>query len=93
MLQTQDVLVSIFLNTYDDCKATAAIRCNHGAPIGAELAEHFGGGGHPYASGFKVTDGRPFNEIKSECISYATALLDKLKQKELTDHETLQHSD
>jgi len=94
MLQTQDVLVSIVLKTYDDGKTTAAIRCNHGAPIGAELAEHFGGGGHPYASGFKVTDGRPFNEIKSECISYATTLLDKLKQKaELTDHETLQHPD
>lgn len=97
MLQTQDVLVSIVLKTYDDGKATAAIRCNHGAPIGAELAEHFGGGGHPYASGFKVTPNtsnyRPFNEIKSECISYATTLLDKLKQKELTDHETLQHSD
>jgi phosphoesterase RecJ-like protein len=91
MLQTQNVLVSIVLKTYDDGKATAAIRCNHGAPIGAALAEHFGGGGHPYASGFKVTDGRPFNEIKSECISYATELLNKLNED--ADHEALQHTD
>lgn len=91
MLQTQDVLVSIVLKTYDDGKATAAIRCNNGAPIGAALAEHFGGGGHPYASGFKVIDGRPFNEIKSECIRYATELLDKLEQG--TSDETLQHID
>lgn len=91
MLQTQGVLVSIVLKTYDDGKATAAIRCNNGAPIGAKLAEHFGGGGHPYASGFKVTNGRPFNEIKSECIRFATELLDKLEQG--TSDETLQHTD
>lgn len=91
-LQTKGVLVSVVLKTYDDGKVTAAIRCNNGAPIGAKLAEHFGGGGHPYASGFKVTDGRPFNEIKSECIRYATELLDKLEQQGQSD-ETLQHTD
>lgn len=84
MLQTAGVLLSVVLKSYSDGKTTAAIRCNHGAPIGAALAEHFGGGGHPYASGFKVTPGsshyRPFNEIKSECIQYATQLLDNLEQ-------------
>ena len=95
MLQTQGVLVTIVLKTYDDGKATAAIRCNHGAPVAGALAEHFGGGGHPYASGFKVTPTatqyRPFNEIKSECIGYAIELLDKLEQG--TSDETLQHTD
>lgn len=91
-LQTAGVLISIVFKTYDDGKLTAAIRCNSGAAIGAELAAHFGGGGHPYASGFKITpsgNARPFNEIKSECISYATDLLNKLDQERT--HETLQH--
>lgn len=90
MLQTAGVLVSIVLKQYDDGKATAAIRCNNGAPVAAQLAEHFGGGGHTYASGFKITDGRPFNEVKSECIKFATELLDNLNQD--SPNEALQHA-
>lgn len=83
--------VAIAFKTYPDGKITGKIRCNYGKAIGRELAEHFGGGGHPYASGFKIVDGRPFNEIKSECIAVATELLDNL-DKESSD-ETLQHAD
>lgn len=98
MLQTRGVKVSIVFKTYDDGKITAAIRCNHGGGIAAELAEHFGGGGHPYASGFKLTPGsgyRPFNELKSECIAYVTQLLDQNEQKTLRENNdaTLQHTD
>lgn len=78
MLQVEGVRIAIVLKSYDDGKVTAAIRCNPGAGIGAQLAEHFGGGGHAFASGFKVTSGRPFNEIKSECIQKATELLQSL---------------
>ena len=39
----------------------------------------------------KVEDGRPFNEVKSECLEYAARLLNNLSQ-EHTD-ETLQHTD
>jgi nanoRNase/pAp phosphatase (c-di-AMP/oligoRNAs hydrolase) len=55
------------------------------------LAEKLGGGGHAFASGFKITDGRPFNEVKSECITLATELLATLKQDFID--ETLQHAD
>jgi phosphoesterase RecJ-like protein len=89
--------IAIAFKTYKDGKMTAKIRCNYGKPIGNELARRFGGGGHPYASGFKITDGRPYNEIKSECIAYATELLDKLaneaKEAQDTPDETLQHAD
>jgi phosphoesterase RecJ-like protein len=61
-------------------KVTAKIRCNYGKAVADKLAEKFGGGGHPYASGFKIEDGRPLSAIKSECISYATELLDQLEQ-------------
>jgi phosphoesterase RecJ-like protein len=77
MLQTEGVGVAVVLKHYSDGKITAAIRCNPLFPIGADLADHFGGGGHAYASGFKVQDERPFDDIKSECIRTATELMDR----------------
>jgi len=81
MLQVQNVALSIVFKTYDDGHITAAIRANNGAPIAGKLAEHMDGGGHDYAAGFKVEGGRPFNEVKSECIEYATELLNNLNQE------------
>lgn len=75
MLQTLDVRVAIVFKTYDDGRVTAAIRCNSGAGIANVLAEQFGGGGHKFASGFKDTSGRSFEEIKSLCITKAHELL------------------
>lgn len=83
--------VAIAFKLYNDGHITAKIRANYGSPIANDLATAFGGGGHPYASGFKITNGRPFNELKSECIAKATELLDKL-QEEQTD-ATVQHAD
>ncbi len=82
MLMTENVGVAIVLKRYDSGRVTAAIRCNPNFGIAAELAEHFGGGGHAYASGFKVEDGRSFDEIKSEIIRITTELLDKLRKDE-----------
>jgi phosphoesterase RecJ-like protein len=70
--------VAIAFKTYRDGKITGKIRCNYGKAIAGKLAAAFGGGGHPYASGFKISDGRPFNEVKSECIALAAKLLDEL---------------
>jgi phosphoesterase RecJ-like protein len=89
-LQVTDVQLSVVFKTYDDGRVTGKLRCNYSAPIADKLAEHFNGGGHPHSAGFKVTDGRPFNEIKSECLRYASELLDKLEQG--TTDETLQHT-
>lgn len=77
MLHTTGVEVAIVFKVYDDGKVTAAIRCNPTAPVGADLAEHFSGGGHQFASGFKVTDGRSFEEIRGECLDFARTLLEK----------------
>lgn len=77
-LQVNDVELSIVFKTYDDGKITGKLRSSISAPVADKLAEHFGGGGHPHSAGFKITDGRPFNEIKSECIRYATELLTNL---------------
>jgi bifunctional oligoribonuclease and PAP phosphatase NrnA len=75
MLQTTDVAVAMVFKQYTDGKVTAAIRCNPTAPIGGKLAKHFGGGGHDYASGFKVTDGRSADQVKAECLELASTLL------------------
>ncbi|HSX36298.1 MAG TPA: DHH family phosphoesterase [Patescibacteria group bacterium] len=91
MRNTTNTRIAIAFKTYSDGHMTAKIRANYGSPIAGKLAEHFGGGGHPYSSGFKLPTGRPFNEIKSECISLATELLDNL-DKEPSD-EALQHTD
>ncbi len=81
MLQTEGVLVAIVLKSYKDGKITGSIRANHNGHIASELATHFGGGGHAYASGFKITDGRSLEDVKAECITKATQLLDRLGGK------------
>jgi phosphoesterase RecJ-like protein len=82
MLQTAGVKVSIVLKSYDDGKVTAAIRCNNNAPIASKLATHFGGGGHAYASGFKIDPrtggGKKVTEVYQECVVTASKLLDEL---------------
>jgi nanoRNase/pAp phosphatase (c-di-AMP/oligoRNAs hydrolase) len=80
MLMTRGVGVALVFKYYNDGKILCSIRCNSGNAIAAELATMFGGGGHDYASGFKVQDGRPLNEVKSECLAKATELLDKLNK-------------
>jgi nanoRNase/pAp phosphatase (c-di-AMP/oligoRNAs hydrolase) len=78
---TTGVDVAIAFKTYNDGHITGKIRCNFGKAIAADLAKHFGGGGHPYASGFKITTGKPFEDIKKDCIQTATELLDKLSEE------------
>lgn len=78
MLQTLGVKVAIVLKHYDDGKVTGAIRANNMAPIAASLAEHFNGGGHRYASGFKIENAPDFSKVKEDCISFASKLLDDL---------------
>lgn len=96
MRLTTNTDVAIAFKLYSDGHITAKIRANYGKPIAGKLAEHFGGGGHAYAAGFKTrpNSGRPFNEIKSECIRIAAQLLDQLEQGKSNDtkDETLQHA-
>lgn len=76
----KDTRVAIGFKIYHDGKITAKIRCNYGFPIADKLAEHFGGGGHPLASGFKITKVRPYDEVKNEAIEVAEELLSKLEE-------------
>lgn len=68
------VKIAVALKYYDNGKITGKIRSNFGYPISAKLAENFGGGGHSYAAGFKITDSSNKN-IKQEVIDYTKQLL------------------
>jgi phosphoesterase RecJ-like protein len=72
--------IAIAFKVYRDGKVTAKIRANYGRGIAGKLAEHFGGGGHPYAAGFKIKNGKTYEDIKNDTIQTALELLDKLEQ-------------
>lgn len=77
MRLVENVKIAIGYKLYPDGRITAKIRCNYGSPIASKLAENFGGGGHPYAAGFKVTDGSSFNQVKSKVNNLVSELLKK----------------
>lgn len=81
LLQVESMLLSIVFKTYDSGRVTAAIRANLKAPIANKLAEKMGGGGHDYASGFKIENGKKLSEIKSECIKFAIELIEQLDKE------------
>ncbi len=70
--------IAIGYKVYSDGKITAKIRCNFGRAIGSDLALAFGGGGHPYASGFKIIKKRNIDDLIAEVNQKANELLDKL---------------
>lgn len=77
MRLAKNTAMAIAFKLYPDGKITAKIRANYGYDIADKLAEHFGGGGHPLASGYKITDGRPFDEIKKQTIDIADELISR----------------
>jgi bifunctional oligoribonuclease and PAP phosphatase NrnA len=68
MMLIDGVRVSVVLKRYDDGKTTAAIRSAYGFPIAAPIAVAFGGGGHAYASGFKLTDRIDSDELRAKLL-------------------------
>jgi phosphoesterase RecJ-like protein len=81
MRLAKNTQIAIAFKVYKDGKVTAKIRANYGHGIADKLAEHFGGGGHHYAAGFKITNGKSYDEIKNETIEVAKKLLDEASLK------------
>ncbi len=78
------VKLAIAYKTYPDGKILAKIRSNFEAPVASELAEHFTGGGHPHAAGFKLR-GEDFGEVKKRVAAEYRRLMDRYEQSE-PDH-------
>ena len=64
MRLVDDVEVAIALKTYPDGKVTGKLRSN--VPVSDVIAGYFGGGGHPYAAGFRAFE--DFATIERELI-------------------------
>lgn len=79
--------IAICFKLYPGGKVTAKIRANYGSGVADKLAEHFGGGGHAYASGFKIANGQSLDDIKAETIKVTSELLNKAKEKQ--NHEAI----
>ena len=65
MRLVEGVEVTIAIKTYPDGKLTGKLLTN--APVAADIAGYFGGGGHPYAAGFRVYES--YDESVREIIS------------------------
>jgi phosphoesterase RecJ-like protein len=76
MRLTTDTKIAVVLKHYPDGRITGKIRCNYGSPLAARLAEKFGGGGHDYASGFKIS-GKELAEVKQDVLTYSRELMDE----------------
>lgn len=83
MRMIESVQVAIAFKTYPDGKITAKIRANYGYQVADKLAEKFGGGGHPYAAGFKIMQSKDFDEVHKQCITKATVLLDEVEREQV----------
>lgn len=73
----EGVQIAVAFKTYPDGKITAKIRANSSAPIAHLVAGHFGGGGHPYAAGFKVFD-VTLDSLRKELAAIVVEQLEKV---------------
>lgn len=68
----EGVIVAIAIKTYPDGKVTGKIRTSK--PIAEQIAGYFGGGGHPYAAGFRTYDTN-YSEVVSDVVKILPDLL------------------
>ena len=74
MRLTTNTLIAVVLKIYPNNKVTGKIRTNFNTPIADKLAETFNGGGHQYASGFKILNSSPIDQIKKQIINRSMEL-------------------
>lgn len=65
MRLVEGVIVAIAVKTYPDGKITGKIRSS--LPISEQVAGYFGGGGHPYAAGFRAYD-LSYDEVVADLV-------------------------
>ena len=76
MRLVEGVEVAIAIKTYPDGKLTGKIRCASDAPVADKIAGYFGGGGHPYAAGFRTYD-TSYEETIRELIKITPEVLNE----------------
>lgn len=74
MRLVEGVKIAVAVKTYPDGKVTGKIRSTHEAPIAEKVAGYFGGGGHPYAAGFRTYD-TTYEEVVKDLVKIVPELL------------------
>ncbi len=72
MRLVEGVIVAVAIKTYPDGKVTGKVRTSE--PIAEQIAGYFGGGGHPYAAGFRTYD-TSYEEVVADIIRIMPELL------------------
>ncbi len=79
MRLVEGVKVAVAVKTYPDGKVTGKIRCSSDAAVADKIAGYFGGGGHPYAAGFRTYD-TDYMEVVSEIIKIMPEVLNEASE-------------
>ena len=79
MRLVEGVKVAIAIKTYPDGKLTGKVRTAHATPIAEKIAGYFGGGGHPYAAGFRTYD-TTYDEVMRDLIKIIPELLENVEK-------------
>lgn len=80
MRLVEGVRVAVAIKTYPDGKVTGKIRCSTDAPIAEQVAGYFGGGGHPYAAGFRTYD-TSYNEVVRDLVQIIPKMLEEADEE------------
>lgn len=77
MKLVEGVKVAVAVKTYPDGKVTGKIRSDSSAPVAEKVAGYFGGGGHPYAAGFKTYD-TTYEEVVRDLVKIVPELIENV---------------
>ncbi|MGB3945254.1 MAG: DHH family phosphoesterase [Candidatus Saccharimonadales bacterium] len=76
MRLVENVEVAVAVKTYPDGKLTGKLRSN--VPISEQIAGYFGGGGHPYAAGFRVYEN--YDTVVRELVTATAKAMDSANE-------------
>lgn len=78
MRLVEGVVVAIAIKTYPDGKITGKIRTSE--PVAEQIAGYFGGGGHPFAAGFRTYD-ISYDDIVADLVKMLPDLLQTTEEE------------
>lgn len=84
MRMVEGVEISVAIKTYPDGKVTGKIRAASTLPIADQIAEYYGGGGHPYAAGFRTYD-TTYEDVVADLVHTIPQLEDTYKEENATE--------
>ena len=78
----EGVEVAIAIKTYPDGKVTGKVRAS--VPVAEQVAGYFGGGGHPYAAGFRTYD-MSYADVVADVVGILPGLLAEAEREQASE--------